>query len=99
MVDKSNEEFQKDILEILKKGGEDNEKFKKEIKEIVEKKPEQVQKREGFSYGTNIVTSTKTPLPPEELQKRVAEIGVLLKPIMEKYQLSKLECFVIRNYE
>ena len=99
MVDKSNEEFQKDILEILKKAGEDNEKFKKEIKELVEKKPEQVQKKEGFSYVTNIVTSTTTPLPPEELQKKVVEIGVILKPIMEKYQLSKLECFVIRNYE
>lgn len=103
-MEKSNEQFQKDILEIIKKNGEKIEEFKKEVEEKLVKKSEVVEKSQTgkiakLGYITNILTSTAILLSDEETKRRATELQVIMKPIMEKYQLSKLECFVIRIYE
>ena len=101
MVEKSQEQFRKDILEILKKNGDEIKEFKKEVrKEMTNKQPEKqiIDKNSGYSYMTLATISTKIILSEGERQAATQAVGTEMKTIMKKYKLSKLECFVVRDY-
>lgn len=105
-MEKSQEDFQKDILEILKQQGKNMEEFKKEVKEELTKKSSETAQKEqtidkdsGFSYMTTFAISSKIILSEEEVKIKVQRVSIEMKDLMKKYQLSKLECFIIREYE
>lgn len=107
-MDKSQEEFQKDILEILGKFREDNEKFKKDFSggatpsqtnQPIPFNINQFQNRPGNACITDVVIATKIPVPPEEMTKRAAAITKEVRPIMEKYKVSKLEISFLKLYD
>lgn len=106
MIKKSNEDFQKDVLDILKQHGENLEGFKKEVKEKLEKKQlglaqkkQIIDKNSGYSYMTNIAISSKNVFSQEEMKIKIQQVTEEMKEIMKKYKVSKLECFVVRDYE
>ena len=105
MAGKSNEEFQKDILEILRQHREKMEGFKKEVKgELAKKQPETSQKEQtidkdsGYSYLTTCAISSRSH-SADEAKTITQQVAGEMKELMKKYKISKLECFVVRDYE
>ena len=105
MPPKSQEEFQKDILAILKQQGDKMKEVEKRVEEKLAGKPgivqkEQMDKDSDYGYVSNFIVSGKSVSleSEEEAKMRIKKVGEEVKALMIKYRLSKLECFVIKNY-
>ena len=102
----SNEQFKKDILDILKKQGKGLEEFKKEVREKLEEskkgkiaEAKQVENKSDFTYICSITRSTKSPSSQEEIKKIARLVSKEISPILKRYKVVKLEAFTARIYE
>lgn len=101
---KSQEDFQKDILEILKKQGDKQEKSQEDVAKRLEKleNPEIKmvnQKQNEMTYVCSINSMRKTTPPQGEIQNTIDMVTREIAPIMEKYKICKLEMYLTKVYD
>ena len=107
MENKTQGDFQNDVLEILKKDKEDREKFQKDLIGRVEKleniKPEMLPtQKEKLTWVCNlesIQNPNNPPLTQEQLQEKAAGITRDVGPILKMHKISRLEMFLTKIYE
>lgn len=107
MKKQTQDQFRKDILKVTKAQNEKIEKLEfglREGKKILEEvRAMMAEATENIKQGTQVIQAHENPamiacyitleerVTPEELQRRATEVAKEIKPIMEKYRLSKIE--------
>lgn len=100
MTKKSQEDFQKLILEILQKEKDERDKFREEIMERIENVENRPKENKVSTIPIcSIVSSQRTLSTPEQMDEKVKQVTREIAPIMEKYKLSKLECYTAKIYD
>jgi len=104
MENKTQNDFQKDILKILEVWQIKQEEFKKEVIERIAKledrKPEA--QKENLIWVGEIESLTDPNIPqlsPEQMSQVLQSVTNEVGPILERHKVSKLEMYLTKKYE
>ena len=111
MKEKTQEEFQKDILKILESQTKSINNFKKDIEDKINDKqikpvsdkvqdPVRINTHPGYECKVEITISRSGPqLSRDEVNRRLNQIAPVVKKIMEEFQLAEIRALMVKVYE